>query len=301
MAKTDSSVTVVMPVHNRPEVLVRALDSVWSQSRLPCEVIVVDDGSDDPVQQLVAKQYDNRTRVIRNENKTNANVARNIGCANASGQFIAFLDSDDAWQATHLESKLALLKKQGADAVWGQFFVEPGHYLGVRRKFPSRPTKDDTSAWLFASGGDARTSSLVVRSKWFRNILWDDKLEKHQDVDLALRLAENGLVAFDPDPTVLVYVDRTDNISRSMNHAASMYLLEKHYQDIPPKPLSDLNYHLLSITYYFDRLDPLVRTYARNILALGLRSRPKPLFVGGLKLITHLSLYYASTLRKQLQ
>lgn len=95
------SVTVVIPTYNRRSLLCRALDSVLNQTASPSEVIVVDDGSSDGTRDLIQKTYSS-VSLIEQENQ-GVSQARNRGIKEASGEWIAFLDSDDEWLPQKLE------------------------------------------------------------------------------------------------------------------------------------------------------------------------------------------------------
>lgn len=88
-------VSIVLPTHNRPEMLLRALRSVVSQTYDNIEVIVVDDHSDRPAQEVVDTIGDSRIRCIRNEQCVGGSMARNVGIGHAKGEWVAFLDDDD--------------------------------------------------------------------------------------------------------------------------------------------------------------------------------------------------------------
>lgn len=99
-----SSIAVVIPTYNRSHVLGRALDSVLAQSLPPREVIVVDDGSDDETEQLVADNYPD---VIYSYQKNlGVSAARNKGVSLTAAKWIAFLDSDDQWHPDKLEQQM---------------------------------------------------------------------------------------------------------------------------------------------------------------------------------------------------
>lgn len=88
-------VSVVIPTYNRSRALVRALESVFAQTEPVLETIVVDDGSTDDTQAVLAG-FGSRVRAIRKSNG-GAGAARNAGIEAARGEFVAFLDDDDAW------------------------------------------------------------------------------------------------------------------------------------------------------------------------------------------------------------
>ncbi len=87
--------SVVIPTYNRADLLRQALDSVFRQDFANFEVIVVDDGSTEDLSKLVAG-YGSRTRFLRQAN-AGPSAARNNGLDAATGEYVAFLDSDDVW------------------------------------------------------------------------------------------------------------------------------------------------------------------------------------------------------------
>lgn len=111
---------VVMPVYNRAGMLGEAIRSVLCQEAVPSEIIVVDDGSSDGSGD-VARAFGPPIRVIAQANAGLA-AARNAGIAVASGEWIAFLDSDDLWPADSLVRRAeALAAEPSLDAVFGRY------------------------------------------------------------------------------------------------------------------------------------------------------------------------------------
>ncbi|QDT62891.1 glycosyltransferase family 2 protein [Calycomorphotria hydatis] len=102
-------ISVVIPCCNREDLIGRAIESALAQSHLPAEVIVVDDGSSDRSVEVM-KCYDTQVRLIQQENR-GAAAARNVGIKEATGDWIAFLDSDDVWHERKLERQLAAAKQ----------------------------------------------------------------------------------------------------------------------------------------------------------------------------------------------
>jgi len=94
-------VSIVIPLYNKAPYVRRALDSIAVQTFADFEAIIVDDGSTDMGAAVVANYSDPRFRLIRQEN-AGPGAARNAGIAQAQGEFIAFLDSDDEWLPNYL-------------------------------------------------------------------------------------------------------------------------------------------------------------------------------------------------------
>ena len=95
------SVSTIIPTYNRARLIRRAVESALAQSRALDEVIVIDDGSSDDTEQVLAS-YRGRIRYVRTENR-GAGAARNRGVREATRDLVAFLDSDDEWMPGKLD------------------------------------------------------------------------------------------------------------------------------------------------------------------------------------------------------
>ena len=108
-AKKDQ-ISVVIPVHNRPHAIRRAIDSVLAQELYPDEIIVVDDGSDDKTPYIL-ESYVPKIQIVTQDNK-GVSAARNRGVEASTGRWIAFLDSDDEWERAKLQKQMSFMKRQ---------------------------------------------------------------------------------------------------------------------------------------------------------------------------------------------
>jgi len=108
--------SVVIPAYNAELFIERTLRSVLRQTYTSLEVIVVDDGSTDKTKVIAeaAATKDDRVRIISVPNGGVAK-ARNIGIAEANGEFVAFLDADDLWHPTKIEHQVAAMSHRTGD------------------------------------------------------------------------------------------------------------------------------------------------------------------------------------------
>lgn len=104
-------VSVIIPVFNGEKYLASAIESVFSQTYSPLELIVVDDGSTDE-SGAIAKQYKDIHYIYQSHQ--GVSVARNTGLAAANGAFIAFLDADDMWLSPKLQIQIDYLLEHPA-------------------------------------------------------------------------------------------------------------------------------------------------------------------------------------------
>lgn len=109
MDNMDNIVSVIIPTFNRAWTLKNAVDSVLLQDYPNIEIIVIDDGSTDNTRELL-KEYQNKILVLRQEN-SGVSAARNFGIKESKGEFIALLDSDDAWEKEKISCQVEFFMK----------------------------------------------------------------------------------------------------------------------------------------------------------------------------------------------
>lgn len=95
-------ISVVIPLYNKKDSIVRALDSVLNQTILPDEILVINDGSTDGSDELV-NEFNHPLVALIHQNNGGVSVARNKGIDFAEHEWIAFLDADDVWKPDYLE------------------------------------------------------------------------------------------------------------------------------------------------------------------------------------------------------
>ncbi|CAI0760937.1 Spore coat polysaccharide biosynthesis protein spsA [Serratia entomophila] len=117
----EDKVSVIIPTYGRSDLLIRAIDSVLSQSHHNVEIVIVDDnhgGSESRLQtENMLKMYAHDSRVIYYQRDKNGGgaAARNSGIEQATGEYITFLDDDDYYHPEKIEKQLAFLKKENID------------------------------------------------------------------------------------------------------------------------------------------------------------------------------------------
>jgi len=100
-------VSVVMPAYNSEKTIGVAIDSVILQSFVHWELLIIVDPSKDSTIEIIKNYHDERIRLISNDRRLGIAESRNLGVREARGEWIAFLDSDDAWKAEKLEKQVA--------------------------------------------------------------------------------------------------------------------------------------------------------------------------------------------------
>jgi hypothetical protein len=185
-------VSVVMPTFNRADLIVHAVQSVIDQSFADWELLIVDDGSTDATAERVEALDDHRIVLLRQGRIGNVARLRNLGVAAGRGEYVAFLDSDDLWLPAKLEMQLRALSGRPdewcyadhalADSEGVQMPLRSGRFEPVNGRIARHLLADETSA--------AVITWLVPRSLFDETGGFDETLHLHEDLDLALRLAE---------------------------------------------------------------------------------------------------------------
>ena len=147
------TVSVVIPCYNRAGTIAEAIRSVVAQSRPPLELIVVDDASTDDSAQLAENAG---ARVIRLPSNAGNATARNVGTGATTGEAIAWLDSDDFWDANHLSVVAGLLDRypEAAAAASATRFVGSRSGVWYGRVPPGPPVdvvREAFADWLMPS------------------------------------------------------------------------------------------------------------------------------------------------------
>jgi glycosyltransferase involved in cell wall biosynthesis len=177
-------VSVIIPCHNGEPYLSEAIQSIVAQTRLPDEVVVVDDGSTDRSAE-VARSFGPLVRVV-SQPCLGAGAARNAGLAASTGEITAFLDADDLWLPDSLQVRLdRLLANPPVDWVFGKVeqFLSPEHAGELAAQFRCEPGQKEAR----------HIGAILVRRSVLERIGGFDPLIKVGDLmDFVARLIDDG-------------------------------------------------------------------------------------------------------------
>jgi glycosyltransferase involved in cell wall biosynthesis len=161
---SDPQISVILPVYNREQSVARAIRSVLAQTFTPRELIVVDDGSTDGTRDVL-RGFGSQITIIEQPH-SGAYVARNRGLRDATGELIAFIDSDDAWFPDRLAVQMPLMERPEVGLVFGDVVhVRPGHERRRVTSFQVAPPRRGRAAAQFAWCNFVPTSAVLVRKR----------------------------------------------------------------------------------------------------------------------------------------
>ena len=249
-------ISVIIPVYNRCKTIERAVRSVLNQTVSDLEVIVVDDCSDDEIENVLKQIDDRRIRYFCLEQRSGACVARNRGVEEAKGEFIAFQDSDDEWLPEKLEIQISEMNSNNADIC---FCKLRRHYIGENAKVILWPENSGTQSRFMDHVTLRRrsyvsTQTIVARKHVFDEVLFDPKVVKSQDYDWIIRASEKYRTFFVALPLVEQYL-QSDSISLSGSEkfvVSREYFLKK-YRDLCLQD-KEFKLHLLKQLAYYKSL-----------------------------------------------
>ena len=181
-------VSVVIPTRDRAELVEGAISSALQQDGVDLEVLVVDDCSSDRTEAVVGAVGDERVRYIRQEHHGGVAAARNRGLADASAEWVAFLDDDDRWKAPKLAQQLAKARSVGAEWVWTAALVLDEE-RGKKYVHPAPSATTVQGDLRTANVIPAGASSVLATAASLRGLGgFDESLSHLADWDLWIRL-----------------------------------------------------------------------------------------------------------------
>jgi glycosyltransferase involved in cell wall biosynthesis len=230
-------ISVIIPTHNRGQLIERAICSVLQQTYKDLELIIVDDGSTDNTREVVEKYTDDRIRYIACPRRGGAAAARNRGIAEARGEYIAFLDSDDEWLSNKLEEEIRVL--EGLPEEYGVVYSGGWVYQKNReRKYIPYATQGARSGDLkeiILRTGLICPPGAIVKKKCFDRVgLFDESMPAIEDWEFWIRVSKSYYFHYLQKPLWNYYLKASGSLSSNEGALlkALNYIYKKHYDEI---------------------------------------------------------------------
>lgn len=190
-------ISIVIPLYNKADAVMRAVLSAASQVDADCEIIVVNDGSTDGSAELVKDASVPRLSLIEQAN-AGVSAARNRGIAAAKGKWIAFLDADDSWSDNHLKGLSKAV--EGSDVIAAFSNVRLQSRAGGSSLAPKVPAQkiNDYFSFALSNGGYPISSSsiMALRDQLLAAGCFAEGVRTGEDIDTWCRLACRGPFAY---------------------------------------------------------------------------------------------------------
>lgn len=205
-------VSVLIPSFNRASTLSRALDSVLAQTQSAAEIIVIDDGSTDNTQELIQQKYP-QVVYLYQDNK-GVSAARNLGIKQSKGDWLAFLDSDDAWLDSKLKIQCEALLKEPEFKICHteEIWIRNGtrvNQMKKHQKFGGEIFQKCLPLCVISP------SSVLIEKNILEQVgLFDESYQACEDYELWLRLCAFLPVLFIESPQIYKVGGHEDQLSR---------------------------------------------------------------------------------------
>ncbi|MEO1124749.1 MAG: glycosyltransferase [Cyanobacteria bacterium J06635_15] len=227
-------VSVVIPAYNALPYLPKTIDGVLQQTFQDYEILVVDDGSTDGTAEWLAQHNDPKLRVLSQPNQ-GCSTARNLGIAQATGDYIAFLDADDLWHPTKLEKQVRCLDGNPQVALVNTGITNIDQQ-GNPLKGDYLPNEADSN-WpniLLENPIHCGSVPLVRRSCFEQLGDFDTHLKSAEDWDMWIRIAANFQIAALAEHLVYYRIHPGSKSHRLQFHLDSrIAVIEKAFSTVP--------------------------------------------------------------------
>lgn len=253
----ENKVSVIIPTYNREKTIEYCINSVLSQTIKPYEIIVVDDCSNDRTVEIIKNLNINIIKVFKLDKNSGAQAARNKGIKEATGNWIAFQDSDDEWIETRIEKCLNKAINENFDIVYSECIIN-NHVENKTYKMGIRNFEIDTHYKLLKNSGPMFQSILVKKECFEKAGLLDENVPAYQEWDTSIYLSKYYNFGFIKEPLFIYHLHEGETISKNPYRDAAgwAYVVDKYYNEIKQKlGLEVLINHYNNIVNKFEKIN----------------------------------------------
>lgn len=256
----SNSVSVILPTFQRAHIISEAIESVRKQTYTSWELIIVDDGSTDNTAEIVKSYTEKDSRIIyfKQKNKGVA-AARNAALEKATGNYVAFIDSDDLWVTDKLERQIKLINKSlDCVLISGDVSYPDGGTFFSRHPLPAHINFKNLFIRNFIA-----TSTVMLRREILNKIgFFNETIKSCEDYDLWLRIASDSTIDVIPE-VFACYRTQPDSLTTDrFTYLASLLKIKSVYFH---NPKLSLNWPQKYEGYYRYKLALLKLKLLKNI------------------------------------
>ncbi len=214
--------SVIIPCYNMEKYIGRTLDNVLQQTYQSFEVVVVDDGSTDKTLEIIRdyQAKDERVKIYAKKQNQGLSAARNTGIKNSTGEYVLFLDGDDAVKETLFERALQIFAHEQIDmfSFGYQIVEEKTNRILKKRSQPKYDNKNFSGREFMILYLQKKISqhicSLIVRRQVFadNNIWFDENIRYGEDQDFQLRCMPKCRNIYYTSEELFFYTKRTGSL-----------------------------------------------------------------------------------------
>ncbi|MBC7830039.1 MAG: glycosyltransferase family 2 protein [Chitinophagaceae bacterium] len=242
-------VSIIMPTYNRAAYIQETIESIRSQTYCNWELLIIDDGSDDNTEEMIARLKDNRIQFHKAGRIGIGGKIKNIGLDKAMGELIAFIDSDDLWHNTKMEKQVVALQEHpeaGFSMTGGYNFRQKNRPIEYFYKERSGIKYGSIFISIFKSEIAGFTQTLMLRKDCISSTGAFKESKSFSDVDFIINLARHfkALILYEP----LVFRRLHDTNWSDPNWIKSNHegieIIRDHKNQLPRKVVRDALFRL---------------------------------------------------------
>jgi glycosyltransferase involved in cell wall biosynthesis len=221
-----NTLAVIIPTADRPELLLRAVESVRRQTFPPNKIVVVDNG----VLDCGLIVPDDQVVILRAAPRIGPGRSRNLGAQHAGTDYIAFLDDDDVWDADYLRHSMSLVVQFSALVVVGRLKRRAANGASDKdyKLFPSH--LNDQRSVYYKNPGFGGQNIFLRNDLFLRLGGFDEKMPASEDRDLAARILQAGETIYVQEQSVAILCDHEGERVRSSQVRGNRMFLVKHWR-----------------------------------------------------------------------
>lgn len=233
-----------MPTYNRAALIMETIDSVIRQTYTNWELVIMDDGSTDNTEEIVAGINDDRIKFYKAGRTGLVGKIKNAAIEKTNGEIIAFIDSDDLWDKTKLAKQMDALQQYpdaGFSLTGAYNFETPGKALQYFYRQRDGIRFDNIFTAFFKSEVAVIMPSLVLRKKCLETTGMFDESRSFADVEFVLKLAKDfkGIILYEPLVFRRIH-DANDSDSNWIErHFQGLKLIRSYKNDLPANILAN--------------------------------------------------------------
>jgi ADP-heptose:LPS heptosyltransferase len=271
-------VSIIMPTYNRANYIGETIESVQKQTYPNWELIIIDDGSDDNTEQIISNIHDERIQFYKAGRIGINGKVKNIGLTKASGELIAFIDSDDLWAETKLEKQVIALGNYpggGFSLTGGYNFRKLQQPIDFFYKQRNGIRYGEIFIPFFRSEISTTTPSLIFRKECLNTVNGFDEAKPFSDIDFILKLASQFKAVILYEPLLFRRLhDANDSGANWIKGYEQGITMIKNYRDqLPPKIVREAFFKLY-INFGEDCLTRNKKTMATKNFFVAWKNKP---------------------------
>lgn len=232
MEEKTGLVSIIMAAYNSEKTIGIAINSILDQTYTDWELLVINDCSKDRTVEIVTSYTDSRIRLLQNDKNSGVSISRKKGMEAANGEWIAVLDSDDAWAPDKLEKQIKLANDTGAELIFtgSAFMDDDGKPIDWQLHVPTTlPYRELLKQNLVSN------SSVLVKATLYKQFYAIGD-EMHEDFAIWLGITKTGRVAYGIDEPLLIY--RLAKSSKSSNKLKAAKMNWNTYRYVGLNPVA---------------------------------------------------------------